>query len=126
MNDVTILRAEELIGAIRNGSPASRRESCRSATILLADGLAGNAGFSNVLADESYAFVRAETAQQVFQMLSRRPVDLVILSGAGATFTGLDCCRKIKANRRTELVPVLVVTDGGVESQIDALSAGAD
>jgi putative two-component system response regulator len=53
-------------------------------------------------------------------------VDLVILAGAGSPLLGLDTCRRIKADRKTELVPVLVVTGEGIQSQIEALSAGAD
>jgi putative two-component system response regulator len=127
MNHARTIRAAQLMTVIRDYEPAGERESSRSATILLGDGLAANPVFTrNVLADDTYHVVWADTAAHLFEKLASAPVDLVILPGASSSLPGLDCCRRIKADRKTELVPVLVVTDGGVESQIDALSAGAD
>jgi len=112
---------------IRIGAPARARKNFRPATILLGDGLAGNPAFvKNVLAMESYELLRAHTEGQLFEILNSAPVDLIILPSSGSSFPGLDCCRRIKSDRKTELLPVLVVTDGEVESQIEALSAGAD
>jgi putative two-component system response regulator len=127
MSNVSILGTEEEIGALRNSLAANGLAEPRSATILLGDGLRRNPEFvKNVLANDAYHFFAAETSGQLFEILSRASVDMVILPGAGAGVSWLDCCRRIKADRRTELVPVLVVTDGAVQSQIEALSAGAD
>jgi len=78
-----------------------------------------------VLAGEAYDLVHASTADDVLQSLSAKLVDLVILPSYG-DLPGLECCRRIKADRRTELVPVLMVTSAAIQSQIEALSAGAD
>jgi putative two-component system response regulator len=127
MESGRIVTVEQLVGTIGEELPANRRLNSRSATVLLGDGLARNPDFvRNVLADESYVFLHAETSHELFETLSIRPVDLIILPNAGSGLAGLDCCRRIKEDRRTELIPVLVMTDGRVESQIDALSAGAD
>jgi putative two-component system response regulator len=127
MNHVRTIRAEQLITVIREYAPGGGNGNSRAATILLGDGLAANPVFTtNVLANEAYQVVWAETAAQLFEKLTGTPVDLVILPASSSSLPGLDCCRRIKADRKTELVPVLVVTDSGIESQIDALSAGAD
>jgi putative two-component system response regulator len=115
------------IETIRSARAAPRSGRSRSTTILLADGLAKNPEFvKSVLASEPYKLVQADSEPQLFEVLQSATVDLIILPASGSSFPGLDCCRRIKTDRKTELIPVLLVTDGAVESQIDALSAGAD
>src|SRR5690348_5621197 len=105
MNDVTSVRTET-----RNN-----RANVRSATILLGNGLAGNREFvQKVLEGEACQFLHADNSDQILHALNSRLVDLVILPAAGSTIQGLDCCRRIKADRKTELVPVLVVTGEGI------------
>jgi putative two-component system response regulator len=127
MKDTITVGSEKQIETICAGSTERRRKGPRSATIVLGDGLAGNPEFvRSVLASKAYELLRAETAPQLFEILNSASVDLIILPCADSDFPGLDCCRRIKADRKTELVPVLIVTDGKVGSQIEALSAGAD
>jgi cyclic di-GMP phosphodiesterase len=127
MENATSVSAERQNGAARNGSPATCRAHVRAATILLAEGLGENREFvQRLLESEACRFFHAENADQILQALKIRPIDLVILPGAGLALDGLDCCRRIKEDRKTELVPVLVVTAEGIQSQIEALSAGAD
>jgi putative two-component system response regulator len=98
----------------------------RVSTILLADGLAAKREFvSGVLKGESFRLLEANSTADVLARLGQVAVDLVILPSTGS-LEGLDCCRRIKADRRTELVPVLMVTEDAIQSQIAALSAGAD
>jgi putative two-component system response regulator len=98
----------------------------KNATILLADGLATDPAFvRKLLGVAPYRILRAGTSCQVLQTLADNLIDLVILPAAGS-MEGLECCRRIKAAKKTELVPVLVVTGRGIQGQIDALSAGAD
>ena len=100
MNNASTVRAEQLIGAIRDGSLVSGRENSRSATILLGDGLAKNPDFvKKVIEAETHRFLKAETAPKLFETLSNTSVDLVILPGVGTGLVGLDCCRRIKADR---------------------------
>lgn len=127
MDIASTVGAEDLMSAIRENSIACGHEICRPATILLGDGLARNPAFGRIMnAGNAFRFLKADTAPQLMDMLDRTPVDLVIVPGARSKHPWLDCCRRIKAQRRTELLPVLVVTESGVESQIEALGAGAD
>ena len=99
----------------------------RPATILVGDGLVRDPEFVHkVLDGEPYRLLSAESARQVMDTLKTNSVDLVILPGGASELPGLECCRKIKADRKTELVPVLLVTAEAIQSQIDALTAGAD
>jgi putative two-component system response regulator len=127
MNNVTFVRAEQKSGDAFDAPPQSARANIRPATILLGDGLARNRDFvEKVLAGETCRFLHADNADQILLTLNSSAVDLVILPAAGSPLAGLDCCRRIKADRKTELVPVLMVTGDGIQSQIEALSAGAD
>src|SRR5215469_13205001 len=105
-------RQSENMVALRR--PARSRVS----TILLADGLAAKRGFvSDVLKGESFHLLEASSTADVLARLGQVAVDLVILPSTGS-LEGLDCCRRIKADRRTELVPVLMVTEDRIQSQI--------
>jgi putative two-component system response regulator len=113
-------------GTDRSVSSAKCR-TCKSPTLLLA----ANVGTGPSLAKKlfgtaSYRVLDAETSAAVFETLAAHSVDLVILPATGSTIRGLDCCRQIKAHPQTELVPVLIITSPGIESQLEALSAGAD
>lgn len=108
------------------GDPV-RPPVAKTSTILLADGLATDQEFvRKVLGGERYQLLSAHDTQEVLNSLNSRLVDLVILSDHGAPSEGLECCRRIKTSRKTELIPVLMLTDDAVRSQIQALSAGAD
>ena len=108
-------------------STSPQTASLRPATIVVGDGLVKDQEFvQKVLAGEAYRLLSVQSMPQVLEALNTQSVDLVILPSGGSELAGLDCCRTIKADRRTELVPVLVVTAEAVQSQIEALSAGAD
>ena len=110
------------ISSISNEAPG-----IRPATILVGDGLTRDVEFMNkVLEGEQFRLLEAQNSRQVLDLLNKQQVDLVILPGSGSALAGLECCREIKGDRKTELVPVLLVTADAVQSQIEALSAGAD
>ena len=53
--------------------------------------------------------------------------DLVILDVIIPEMDGLECCRRIKADRRTELIPVMMLTClQGVDNEIAGIGSGAD
>src|SRR5690349_20779200 len=104
----------------------NEKSTVRPATILVGDGLVRDPEFmQKVLGGEAYRVVQAQTSKEVLETLNTRTVDLVILPGVGSELPGLECCRDIKRDRKTELVPVLVITTEAIQSQIEALSAGA-
>jgi DNA-binding response OmpR family regulator len=59
--------------------------------------------------------------------IEQREPDLVILDHAMPTMTGIDVCRRMKANPFTARIPVLMLTaQGAMESKIEGFAAGAD
>jgi CheY-like chemotaxis protein len=61
------------------------------------------------------------------QAIEQREPDLVILDHSMPQLTGMDVCRRMKANPFTARIPVLMLTaQGGMESKIEGFAAGAD
>lgn len=61
------------------------------------------------------------------QAIEQREPDLVILDHSMPQLTGIDVCKRMKANPFTARIPVLMLTaQGGMESKIEGFAAGAD
>jgi diguanylate cyclase (GGDEF)-like protein len=61
------------------------------------------------------------------EAIGQREPDLVILDHSMPALTGMDVCRRMKANPFTARIPVLMLTaQGGMESKIEGFAAGAD
>jgi CheY-like chemotaxis protein len=59
--------------------------------------------------------------------IEQREPDLVILDHSMPTLTGIDVCKRMKANPFTARIPILMLTaQGGMESKIEGFAAGAD
>jgi putative two-component system response regulator len=106
-----------------NGSAKVRSAPKRQATILLVGD--DERGIEReALRTDRYRLLGARSDVEVFNTLKCGQVDLVILAAEDPV--ELEWCRRIKADHKTELVPVLAITSDQVSSQIDALGAGAD
>lgn len=71
--------------------------------------------------------LEAAGGDEALAVLSRRDVDLIILDKTMPGMDGFECCRRIKADRKTELIPVLMLTGANsVEDEIAGIRAGAD
>jgi putative two-component system response regulator len=71
--------------------------------------------------------LEAKRATEAIEILERETVDLLILDLMMPEMSGLEFCQRIKANRRTQLVPILMLTSmQGVENEIAGISSGAD
>ncbi len=81
----------------------------------------------SILKSESYRILEASHAAEAFAILEHEKVDLVILDLMMPGIGGLDVCRRLKANRQTRLIPVLVLTSvQGVENEVAGIESGAD
>lgn len=103
-------------------------DAVQHATILVVDDLEINRRLlSGLLSKESYRVLEARTARQALEILESERVDLIVLDMIMPGMDGLDCCRHIRSNRRTELIPVLMLSSvPSVENEIEGIGAGAD
>ncbi|MCL5745993.1 MAG: response regulator, partial [Acidobacteria bacterium] len=81
----------------------------------------------SVLEQECLRLVEVRGEPEVLELLGRVAVDLVILNATSPNLNALECCRRIRANRQTESVPILMLADAEQnEVYSEALSSGAD
>jgi len=99
-----------------------------SARILVVDDLPENREIlAGLLEPEGYAVITAKDGQEGLEMALADPPDLVLMDVSMPRMTGFEACRRLKADERTHLVPVVLVT-GLVarEDRIQGIAAGCD
>jgi putative two-component system response regulator len=75
----------------------------------------------------SYRFLEARRAFEALTILETEKVDLVIMDLMIPEMSGPEFCRRLKSNRTTQLVPVLMITSvQGIENEIQGIDSGAD
>jgi putative two-component system response regulator len=75
----------------------------------------------------SYRLLESSKASDAIALLQSEKIDLVILDLILPDMSGPELCRWIKANRPTQLIPVLMITSvQGIENEIVGISSGAD
>jgi putative two-component system response regulator len=80
-----------------------------------------------MLKGEPYRILEARRAPEALAALAREKVDLVILDLMMPGMSGLEFCRTLRADRRTQLIPILILTSvQGVENEVASISSGAD
>lgn len=99
-----------------------------SPTILIVDGLKLNRDLLKaVLRSSSYRILEATRPSEASAILEMETVDLVVLDLMMPELSGPEFCRQLKANRKTQLIPLLILTSiQGVENEIAGLDSGAD
>ncbi len=74
-----------------------------------------------------YRLLEATRAAEAFEILAREQVDLVVVDLMMPEMSGPEFCTKVKSNRRTHLIPILMMTSvQGAEGEIAGISSGAD
>jgi len=80
-----------------------------------------------ILKQEPYRILEARRAPEALSLLERQKIDLVILDLMMPGISGLEFCRCLKADRRTLLIPILMLTSiQGVENEVAGIASGAD
>ena len=97
-------------------------------TVLLVDELEINRRLLKaMLKTTAYRFIEAKRASEALAILETEKVDLIVLDLMMPEMSGPEFCRCIKTNRKTQLVPILMVTSvQGIENEISGIDAGAD
>ncbi|MBS1825368.1 MAG: response regulator [Acidobacteria bacterium] len=109
-------------------SSVDQWEHTRPPTILVVDNADVNRRLLKaMLKSEPYRIIEACRASEAIIELERQPVDLIILDLMLPEVNGADFCRWLKNNKKTQLIPVLIMTNVmGAEHEILGISAGAD
>jgi putative two-component system response regulator len=97
-------------------------------TILIVDELDLNRRLlRGILKAADYRILEATRASAAFAILESEKIDLIVVDLVMPGLSGPDFCRRVKSNRRTHLIPILIVTSvQGVESEVAGISSGAD
>src|SRR5260370_13462826 len=74
-----------------------------------------------------YRILESRKASDAMAVLKSEKIDVVIMDVMLPERSGAELCRGMKANRRTQLVHVLMITNvQGIENEIVGISSGAD
>jgi putative two-component system response regulator len=100
----------------------------KTSTILIVDSLEINRRLLKaMLKSANYRFLEAKRATEALALMESERVDLVILDLMIPEMSGPEFCRRLKTNRKTKLVPILLLTSvQGVENEIHGIDSGAD
>jgi putative two-component system response regulator len=80
-----------------------------------------------MLASEKYSIYKAENGDIALSIISRIEFDLIFLDIMMPVMNGYEVCRRLKNNRETRLIPVVLITAlNDSESKIKGIEAGAD
>lgn len=97
-------------------------------TVLIIDELDLNRRLiRGILKTAEYRILEARSAAEGLQILEAEKIDLVVIDLMMPEISGPDFCRRLKSNRPTQLIPVLMISSvQGVETEVAGISAGAD
>ncbi len=97
-------------------------------TILIVDDLDINRRLLRAMLKAApYRILEARRASEALTVLDGESVDLLILDLVMPEMSGLEFCNRIKSNRKTQLVPILMLTSvQGIENEIAGIASGAD
>jgi signal transduction histidine kinase len=80
-----------------------------------------------ILASENYNLISALSGSEALSMLTSNRPDLILLDVMMPEMDGFETCRKIKQNKNTKIIPILMVTAlSEKEHRLKALNCGAD
>ncbi len=99
-----------------------------SPTVLILDQVEVNRRLLRaILKSEPYNIVEARRAPEALAILASQKIDLIVMDIMMPGMSGPEFCRTIKRDRRTQWIPVLMVTNlPGVENEITGITSGAD
>jgi signal transduction histidine kinase len=96
--------------------------------ILVVDDQFQNVELLNAyLVPQGYDVVKAASGKEALEKISSDPIDLVLLDVMMPNMSGLEVLEKLRADERTRLIPVVMVTTlKETEDRIKALETGCD
>ncbi|HTS78138.1 MAG TPA: HD domain-containing phosphohydrolase [Bryobacteraceae bacterium] len=103
-------------------------DAAQAPTILIVDDIDLNRRLLKaMLKTANYRILEAKRPSAALNILERDKVDLVVVDLMMPEMSGPDFCRMLKNERRTQLIPILMVTSvQGPENEIMGIESGAD
>lgn len=99
-----------------------------TARVLIVDDIPTNVRLLEArLSAEYFEVVTADSGREALATCEREDVDIVLLDVMMPEMDGFEVCRRLKANRKTQHIPVLMITALDEPSdRVSGLEAGAD
>lgn len=103
-------------------------DAASTPTILIVDGSELNRRLlKGILKASNYRILEAARPSHAFAILETEKIDLAIPDLVMPEMSGIEFCAMLKAERRTQLLPILMTTSvQGVETEVAGLESGAD
>jgi adenylate cyclase len=99
----------------------------RAPTLLLVDDTRANIRvLKAMLAPQGYELESAASGEEALALIDAHPPDLVLLDVLMPGIDGLEVCRRIRADQRTHVLPVIMLTASADQERVRGLEAGAD
>jgi len=98
------------------------------ARILVVDDIEQNRRLLKALLEPvGYEIIQADNGDDALSIIHHGNVDLVLLDIMMPGIDGIEVCRRIKSNRATRMVPVIMITGlDDVDAKVKSIDAGAD
>ena len=77
------------------------------------------------LTNEAYEVILASNGKEAIELASRENPDVILLDLKMPEIDGIEACQRLKAEPKTQFIPVIVIT-GYAENKIQAIEVGAD
>ena len=103
-------------------------DTIQAPTILIVDDIDLNRRLLKaMLKTARYKILDAKRPSKALAILEREKVDLVVVDLVIHETSGLDFCRTLKGDRKTQFIPILMTTNvQGAENEIAGIESGAD
>ncbi|MGD8915161.1 MAG: response regulator [Syntrophobacterales bacterium] len=77
------------------------------------------------LTNEAYEVILASDGKEAIELAGRENPDVILLDLKMPEINGIEACQRLKAEPKTQFIPVIVIT-GYVDNKIHAIEVGAD
>ena len=103
-------------------------DSSQPSTVLILDSVEVNRRLlRGMLRNSGYRILEGKRPMEAIELLGVEKIDLVVVDLMMPEMSGTDFCRKLKSDRGTRLIPILMLTSiQGSEGEIAGISSGAD
>jgi len=123
--DSGVVREDATLGRRMEPPPSPRPEGVT--LMVVEDDPAIRCVLADLLAASGYHVVTADSAEKALEFLNVVAPDLILTDVHMGAISGIELCRRVKADPRHEFTPVVVLTAvSDLDARVAGLAAGAD